>query len=88
MESPLGSVDFLNDLQSILQSRFTQTTVDQCLDPAGRSGAELHTTFCPGPCPCSRVCRFVLVNSGCGGLPVAGVLPSGEEPEEAGTAEG
>ncbi|XP_056884218.1 peroxisomal acyl-coenzyme A oxidase 3 isoform X2 [Takifugu flavidus] len=34
IESPLHSVDFLNDLQTILPSRFTPTTVDQCLDSA------------------------------------------------------
>lgn len=39
IESPLHSVDFLNDLQTILRSRFTPATVDQCLDSAGIFGA-------------------------------------------------
>lgn len=41
IKSPLRSVDFLNDLQTILQSRFTPATVDQCLDSAGIFGVEL-----------------------------------------------
>lgn len=32
-------MDFLNELPSVLQSRFSPTTVDQCLDPAGRLAA-------------------------------------------------
>lgn len=43
------------------------------------------STSCPGPSP---LCCPLLVNSGGGGLPVAGVFPPGEEPEEAGRAEG
>lgn len=41
--SPLHSVDFLNDLQTILQSRFTPRTVDQCLDSAGAFGWSCST---------------------------------------------
>lgn len=86
MRSPLGSVDFLEERRSVLQSRFTQTSVDQCLDPAGRSAAgRLPSRLRP---PRSHLCASVRGNSGGGGLPVAGVLPPGEEPDEAGAAEG
>lgn len=37
IESPLHTVDFLNDFHQILQSKFTAATMDQCLDPAGTS---------------------------------------------------
>lgn len=52
--SPLGSVDFLNDLQSILQSRFTHSTVEQCLDPAGRLEHFLSKTL-----PAVHVCSVI-----------------------------
>lgn len=52
--SPLGSVDFLNDLQSILQSRFTHNTVEQCLDPAGRL-----EHFLSKPLPAVHVCSVI-----------------------------
>lgn len=54
MGSPLGSVDFLNDLQSILQSRFTHSTVEQCLDPAGRL-----EHFLSKPLPPVHVCSVI-----------------------------
>ncbi|XP_028329837.1 peroxisomal acyl-coenzyme A oxidase 3 [Gouania willdenowi] len=34
IESPLHTVDFLDNLQTILQSGFTATTLEECLDPA------------------------------------------------------
>nr|XP_046236273.1 peroxisomal acyl-coenzyme A oxidase 3 isoform X2 [Scatophagus argus] len=34
IESPLHTVDFLDDLHKILESRFTATTLDQCMDSA------------------------------------------------------
>ncbi|XP_034532987.1 peroxisomal acyl-coenzyme A oxidase 3 [Notolabrus celidotus] len=33
IESPLHSVDFLDDYQKILQNKFTSTTVEECMDP-------------------------------------------------------
>ena len=35
IESPLHTVDFLDDFHKILESKFTVTTMDQCLDSAG-----------------------------------------------------
>ena len=35
IDSPLESVNFLNDLKSILKTRFTPTSVAECLDPEG-----------------------------------------------------
>lgn len=35
IESPLHTVDFLDDFHKILESKFTATTVDQCMDSAG-----------------------------------------------------
>ncbi|XP_022067241.1 peroxisomal acyl-coenzyme A oxidase 3 [Acanthochromis polyacanthus] len=34
IESPLHTVDFLDDYQKILESRFTPTTMEQCMDSA------------------------------------------------------
>uniref|UniRef100_UPI0037E821AC peroxisomal acyl-coenzyme A oxidase 3 n=1 Tax=Semicossyphus pulcher TaxID=241346 RepID=UPI0037E821AC len=34
IESPLHTVDFLNDSHKILQNKFTATTVDECVKPA------------------------------------------------------
>ncbi|XP_061566048.1 peroxisomal acyl-coenzyme A oxidase 3 [Cololabis saira] len=34
IKSPLQTVDFLDGYQKVLQSRFTETTVEGCLDPA------------------------------------------------------
>ena len=35
IDSPLESVNFLNDMKSILKTRFTPTSVAECLDPEG-----------------------------------------------------
>lgn len=56
VQSPLGSVDFLEDLRSTLQSRFTQTSVEQCLDPAGRSTAQPSL---PGPSATLKPCAVL-----------------------------
>ncbi|XP_068613419.1 peroxisomal acyl-coenzyme A oxidase 3-like [Brachionichthys hirsutus] len=34
IQSPLHTVDFLNDFHNILESRFRATTMDECMDPA------------------------------------------------------
>lgn len=34
-ESPLHTVDFLEDFHKILETKFTITTVDKCMDSAG-----------------------------------------------------
>lgn len=35
IESPLHSVDFLDNINEILRSKFSSTTLDQCMDSAG-----------------------------------------------------
>lgn len=44
IESPFHTVDFLEESQEILKSRFTALTVDDCVDSAGTllSATSLH----------------------------------------------
>lgn len=35
IESPLGTANFLDDWKTILESRFTASSVEQCMDSAG-----------------------------------------------------
>jgi len=35
ISAPMGSVDFLDDYQSILKRKFTPRTVNDCLNPTG-----------------------------------------------------
>ena len=41
IESPLESVNFLDDINNILETRFTAATVEECMDSAGTT----HTVF-------------------------------------------
>lgn len=35
IESPLHSVDFLDNMKQILRTKFTATSLEQCMDSAG-----------------------------------------------------
>lgn len=41
IESPLRSVDFLDNMEQILRTKFTATTLEQCMDPAGNGSFRL-----------------------------------------------
>lgn len=36
VKTPLGSLDFLNNMESVLKSKFRAMTVTDCCDPQGK----------------------------------------------------
>ena len=48
ISSPLQSVDFLDNMDSILRTKFTANTVQQCIDPHGESLTKLQKEGDPG----------------------------------------
>lgn len=65
IESPLHTVDFLDDFQKILGNKFTATTVEECIDSAGNpAGPDFfgvltgeQRTFCTVGQICEVICQ-------------------------------
>ena len=48
IESPLHTVDFLSDFNKIMETKFTATTMDECMDSAGIPPFDLVSIECVG----------------------------------------